>query len=58
MVVPMNISSHREAGNLTVKTTGDEEKGERDPLSEREKEADHETTKTTCDEGITPPNAQ
>ena len=58
MVVPMKISSHREAGNLTVKTTRDGEKGERDSLSECDKEADHETTKTTCDEGITTANAR
>ena len=55
MVVPTNISSHREAGNLTVKTTNDEEKGERDPLSEREKEADH---KTTYNKTITTSNAR
>ena len=49
MAVPMNISSHREVGDL--------EKGERDTLSEKPEmqEADHETT---YDKTITTPNAR
>ena len=49
MAVPMNISSHREVGDL--------EKGERDALSEKPElqEADH---KTTHDRTITTPNAR
>ena len=48
MAVPMNISSHREIGDL--------EKGEQEALSEKPElqEANH---KTTYDKTITTPNA-
>ena len=58
MAVPMNISSHREVGDLIVEINKQQSEGQTRPLIRTRKkmqEADHETT---YDKTITIPNAR